>query len=279
MICKIHLLCIVLLFFIIQTSCHILKQRDNSIQNKIYSNAKANIGDKSWAKGVRRQAKRNPNVVYDKGVWKCNLFVYEIILASGLDIGTYECSSGITPPVAGDWYNYSSYLITNNAEFIGKGPEGINKAIPGDIITDGIHMGIYAGNDEVINAGLYDVHITNIKTIGNWGNSYGYGYDNNPFKIFRIKPNYQLNSANNIVSIASEDDHNNICDDRCHCNIMDNYYTPNNENISDNNLNSSGDSEKPKDDNSGANNLKQSSFFSIFIIFTTILIWQTHIIF
>lgn len=43
------------------------------------------------------------------------------------------------------------------------------------------------------------------------------------------------------------------------------------ETISDNNLNS--------DDNSGANNLKQFSFFSIFMIFTTILIWHTHIIF
>lgn len=53
------------------------------------------------------------------------------------------------------------------------------------------------------------------------------------------------------------------------------------EKINDNNLNNGTDSENgnPKNEDSGANNLKQSSFFSIFIIFTTIFIWQTHIIF
>lgn len=59
-----------------------------SIQDLIYKNEEANIGDKSWAKDVDRQAKRNENVFVLKDEWKCNLFVYEIILASGCDIGT-----------------------------------------------------------------------------------------------------------------------------------------------------------------------------------------------
>jgi len=48
----------------------------------------------------------------------------------------------------------------------------------------------------------------------------------------------------------------------------------NNGTIPDNNLNTSTDSEngKPKDENSGANNLKQFSFFSIFIMLTSIMI-------
>jgi len=206
-------------------------KRDSNIQESIYKNAKANIGDKSWAKDVSRRAKKNTDVYFEKGDWKCNLFVYEIILASGLDIGTpYGCDGSKKPPVTGDWYNYKHELIKKNAKYIGEGSEGMNKAIPGDIITDGIHMGIYAGNGEIINAGKYDVHITDSKKNGQWGYE-GYGYsdmnDNPiPLRIFRIDDN-QLVSTNNIVSISSdvniENDHNNECNP-CHCNIMDNYY-------------------------------------------------------
>ena len=59
-----------LLFIILQTSyCH-LRQRDNSIQQLIYENAKANIGDKSWAKNTDRQAKRNKTVYFEADEYK-----------------------------------------------------------------------------------------------------------------------------------------------------------------------------------------------------------------
>ena len=59
-----------------------------TIQELILLNAQENINETAWAKDNDRQAKRNENVYVLKGEWKCNLFVYEIILASGYDIGT-----------------------------------------------------------------------------------------------------------------------------------------------------------------------------------------------
>ena len=61
-----------------------------SLQEKIYLTAKANIGDKSWARDVPRQEKRNKHVYFDAGEYKCNLFVYEVLLACGVDVGTKD---------------------------------------------------------------------------------------------------------------------------------------------------------------------------------------------
>ena len=123
-----------------------------SVKEKILLNAQANIGETAWAKDVDRQAKRNDEVYVLKGEWKCNLFVYEIILASGYDIGTpnsvncwnpkyYDiCLKKKTkrPPCCKDWFDETVpgfYLI-------GTDDEGRKISEKGDIITDGIHVGI-----------------------------------------------------------------------------------------------------------------------------------------
>ena len=59
-----------------------------TIQELILLNAQENINETAWAKDNDRQAKRNENVYVLNDEWKFNLFVYEIILASGYDIGT-----------------------------------------------------------------------------------------------------------------------------------------------------------------------------------------------
>lgn len=157
----------------------------SSVQQKIYLNAKANVGETAWAKDVDRQAKRNEAVFVKKGEWKCNIFVYEIILASGYDIGTPDkrnvnclahpilCIKGKNkrPYVCEDWYNNE----VPGFDFIGEGDEGKKKCKPGDIITNGSHIGIIAGNDKTISAGEDKV------VEGDWG----YRGDEGNLKIFR----------------------------------------------------------------------------------------------
>jgi len=136
-----------------------------SRQERIYLTAKANIGEKVWAKAKKRQAKRNQNVCFTEGEWKCNLFVYEILLAAGYDVGTPNKINGLAhpilaaqnkldrPPCAIDWYNKK----VSGMSFIGEGDEGRKNCKQGDIITDGNHMGIVAGNNKTISAGESEV--------------------------------------------------------------------------------------------------------------------------
>ena len=160
-----------------------------SMQEKIYLNAEANIDETAWAKDNKREAKRNPNVCFNKGENKCNLFVYEIILASGYDIGTPNSINGIAhpilaaqgklsrPPCAIDWYNGTVPGMT----FIGEGNNSNGYAsntscMPGDILTDGIHMAIVYKNKTTIGAGEKTVNKT------------GFGFDfiyGNSVKVFR----------------------------------------------------------------------------------------------
>ena len=158
-----------------------------SIQEKIYLNAKANIDETAWAKDVDRQAKRNKEVFVTEGEWKCNLFVYEIILVSGYDIGTPNRARWIShpilniqgknkrPPCCSDWYN----LQVEGFTFIGEGEEGKNKCKKGDIVTNGVHIGIIAGDGETISAAKEKV----VK------NDWGYRGDEGVLRYFRYDDN------------------------------------------------------------------------------------------
>ena len=129
-------------------------------QERIYLTAEANIGDTSWSPDNERQARRNEHVFFKAGEPKCNLFVYEVILAAGYDIGTPNQLDGFKhpilamqgkldrPPCARDWYDKT----VPGMKFIGEDRNGKNNCIQGDIITDGNHMGIVAGNCQTISA-------------------------------------------------------------------------------------------------------------------------------
>ena len=129
-------------------------------QERVYLTAKANIGDTSWALNNKRQAKRNENVCFKSGEYKCNLFVYEVLLAAGKDIGTPNSLNPLKhpilalenklarPPCASDWYNKTVSGVT----FIGEDDKGKSKCKQGDIITNGHHVGIVAGNNTTISA-------------------------------------------------------------------------------------------------------------------------------
>jgi len=182
----------------------------------IYLNAKANIDSKAWSLLNERQAKRNQNVVFTRGEPKCNLFVYEILKASDIDIGTpnkagkshkilHLTGKDSRPPCTSDWFN-------NKVKFF----EPVNdptKAEIGDIITNGKHMGIVSGYHTTISASARfkdEFRVVN--------NDWGYRGDEGTIKIFRYNPfadyvefnyDYTFNSSNaqiaNDQGITQED--------------------------------------------------------------------------
>ena len=88
----------------------------SDFKKEILRIAKANIGEHAWGYALQRQAKRNSKVKFGMLEYKCNLFVYEILLASLIDIGTPNETSnkrwilrmeGKTdrPPTARQWYD------------------------------------------------------------------------------------------------------------------------------------------------------------------------------
>ena len=106
-----------------------------------------------------------------------------MILAAGYDIGTPNEINGFAhpilaaqnklkrPPCASDWYNGK----VNGMTYIGENDEGRKKSNKGDIITDGNHMGIVAGNNESISASFSEKVVVR--------NSWGFRGEN--VKIFR----------------------------------------------------------------------------------------------
>ena len=142
-------------------------------QERIYLTAKANIGETAWAKYSEREAKRNRNVKFRYSENKCNLFVYEVLLAAGVDIGTPNELNGwkhpilaltnqlLRPPCAIDWFKGE----VENFELIGEASKDEDLAYnidweQGDILTDGTHMAIVSGDGKTIGAGEKTVNET-----------------------------------------------------------------------------------------------------------------------
>jgi hypothetical protein len=167
-----------------------------NIPYKIYRNAQENIGETVWAKEVDRQAKRNEHVFVTKGEWKCNLFVYEIILASGYDIGTpnkVNCvrhpvlcleNKDKRPPCCKDWFDETVpgfYLI-------GENDEGRSLCQEGDILTDGNHIGIVSNPEDGLTISAYREEVVE--------SNFGFSNDDkkNTFKIFRYNGDSSTNS-------------------------------------------------------------------------------------
>ena len=161
------------------------ESKDEIIEN-IIDTAKSYIGETYWAKDVERVASLNEKVCFEEGEWKCNLFVYEVILEAGYDIGCpnrkhfYNILRNPRPPTTHDWYNQQ----IRNFNYIGEGNEGKRALEEGDIITDNTHMGIASYNRgwKTISAGKYEV----------LENDWGIERSANPIRIFRYAPGYNL---------------------------------------------------------------------------------------
>jgi len=172
------------------------EEKINKVILRIYKTAEANINETAWAKANERQAKRNSSVLFKKNENKCNLFVYECILAAGFNVGTPNMAINpfknldlliqwkfARPPTSHDWY----YHLVDHFKYIGEGEEGLEKIQNGDILTDNTHMAIaFYDNDEeewtTIGAGEFTVNKTD------WG--IARTYNNVKVRIFRFSPGY-----------------------------------------------------------------------------------------
>ena len=131
-----------------------------SIQEKIFLTAESNIGGKEWAKDVAREAKRNKHIYFSSGEYKCNLFVYEVLLAHEVDIGTPNVLNWLKHPILfmrGQLARQPTTheLFDEKVPKVKKIGEGSAKDInyePGDIITNGAHIGILAKESKTISA-------------------------------------------------------------------------------------------------------------------------------
>jgi RHS repeat-associated protein len=68
--------------------------------------AAANVGGEEWRTSKSRRARRNKKVVFGKGSNKCNLFVYEVLLAAGISPPT-SGGKGKWPVRAEEWADSS----------------------------------------------------------------------------------------------------------------------------------------------------------------------------
>jgi len=155
---------------------------------QIYKNALSYVGSNNWSVLKARQCAKNDAVYFNTSETKCNLFVYEVLLDSGIDIGTMNELKSLThpflvsegkakrPACAIDWYNEK----VSQFKLIGQGSEGIKNCKPGDIITDGGHMGIVSGSKSTISASAKEFKVVN----NDWGFR---GDEDRPVRIFRYK--------------------------------------------------------------------------------------------
>ena len=123
---------------------------DNTeIRQKLLDKAKEYIGSKNWSKW-RKRTSFDGLTTFKIGETKCNLFIYEVLKQCGIDLGLpndYGKEVIVKRPyVCKQWYNEEVPYF----KCIGKGIEALKKAKPGDIITNGSHIGIISGQKNTI---------------------------------------------------------------------------------------------------------------------------------
>ena len=131
------------------------------VDEEIINFARENIGSDLWDIDKRRIS-YDGKVMFDKGEPKSELFVYEMLEKAGIrqtlpnrtewkkiiDIG-YNVFKRNRPYTARQWYN--GEVTEMRMRLLGSGDDGLQNILPGDIITDGIHMGILSGPSKTIN--------------------------------------------------------------------------------------------------------------------------------
>ena len=122
------------------------------MQSNISKSAILNSDAGAWALDVNRSCRRNKEVFIPAGEPKRHLFVYEVILAGGYDIGTpytinYDDYKNYTqvsdegrikrPPTIQDWFNGN----IKGFYIVGENEEGILNCQQGDVLTNGTQIG------------------------------------------------------------------------------------------------------------------------------------------
>jgi hypothetical protein len=125
-------------------------------QTRVVAAAKSHLGKWSWSVIWDRASDQGHFLPTEP---KCNLFVAEMLAQGGFEVplvnGAGKWRSWILdaidakagrPPTAQQWYNHEVPATT----MIGSGQVGLEKSWPGDIITDGKHIGIITGPQKTI---------------------------------------------------------------------------------------------------------------------------------
>jgi len=169
--------------------------------HKICASALNKVGSDEWSPDVERKADNNKDVLVQKGQPKCNLFVYEMLLNNGIDIGTpnrgrkYFIIPTPRPPLAEDWFNFKDKINDENSKLrtYFKTVRSKNESRPGDIIVSKDHIGIVSNNYKNSSKGnnkerelCISASFTDKKIVNNeWGFTRG-----GPVKIYRLKDDY-----------------------------------------------------------------------------------------
>lgn len=123
----------------------------DEIRQKIVEQAKQYIGSTDWTKGKKRTS-FDGEVTFKEKEPKCNLFVYEVLKQAGIDTGLPNKYGRLfiqkRPYRCKQWYAEE----VPNFKFMGKGKEALKQSKPGDIITQGKHIGIISGFKKTISA-------------------------------------------------------------------------------------------------------------------------------
>ena len=154
------------------------------MNKKILENAKKFIGSQNWIEGVERISFDNKVKLLD-GEPKCSLFVYEMLEMSGIHMDLPNTYGRIhktpdypqRPYVCKQWYKEE----VKNFICIGKGVKALNQCLPGDIITNGKHIGIISGPNQTISAAYIQNKV--VENDFGWRKSEKY-----KVKIFRYQP-------------------------------------------------------------------------------------------
>jgi len=176
-------------------------------QHKLCSKAKSHVGSDKWSYKKERTAAKNKNVKFGKNEYKSNLFVYEMLLDIGIDIGTPN-SSGLIfksprPPTTTEWKNYKGKIKTYFEEVKG----GRKDSLPGDIVVivnkDTKHVGIVSKIDKddgkkkkkTKNEAKLTISASALKNDNNYkvvNNAWGFrrGDDEKGVKFYRLKDKY-----------------------------------------------------------------------------------------
>ena len=142
-------------------------------QTIVVDASKSMLGSKNWDISSERLSE-DKKVKLEKNEKKDALFIYEM-LKSGKVEGILQDSGKPYTPL--QWINKEVPDIS----YVGDGIDGLNKCWPGDIVTDGNHMGIITAPQKTINIS----EKTNTIVEDNWG---WRKKDFPKVKIFRYEP-------------------------------------------------------------------------------------------
>lgn len=164
----------IFLFILIITLSFGKSQFIKTIQQKVVEYASQKEGSEEWQypgdqwnifdRGVDRMSE-NGKTFFCNYEPKCNLFVYEMLYKSGLELPLFNSMGKRCrafhwnkvkerPPTNSDVVNNRvSELYLVGTQYNG----GLEKAIPGDIITNGLHMGIVMGYHKAISASSHSI--------------------------------------------------------------------------------------------------------------------------